>query len=199
MPNPIKIKRSNSGGVVPATLVDGEIAINQADKKLFYRDSSAVVQSFSLVKIQPPTLTNPTTTAETVVARWTLPANYLSAGLALLANASYLSASTGTVIWRLRIGAAGTTADNLVCQLTTSAIQVINARGNVSFRIYAPNTTTMNASGYSIMQNAILGHVTGAVVNARVVPTAPIYISITAQVSVASANVITGAGINVNY
>lgn len=49
MANPIKIKRSNISGVVPTTLVDGEIAINQADKKLFYIGSSGVVQSFKLV------------------------------------------------------------------------------------------------------------------------------------------------------
>jgi hypothetical protein len=150
-------------------------------------------------KIPAPTLANPTTNAETVVVRWTLPANYLSKGLGFLANAALKSAGTGTVIWRLRIGAAGTVADTLVCQLTTSAAQVTNARGNVFFNVYAPALTSMTASGYAIMQNAILGHVTGAVVNATVVPTAPIYISITAQVSVASANVITGAGINVNY
>jgi hypothetical protein len=149
-------------------------------------------------KVPPPLLTNPTAITETVVARWTLPANYLLAGLSMLTNASLLSAGTGTVIWRLRIGAAGTTADTLVTQLTTSAAQVANARGNVFFNIYAPSSTTMNASGYSIMQNALLGHVTGALVNATVVPTAPIFISITAQLSVASANVITGAGISVN-
>jgi hypothetical protein len=198
MPNAIKIKRSNTAGVVPATLVDGEIAINQADKKLFYRDSSGAVQSFSLVKIPPPTLTNPTTNVETVVSRWTLPANFVSAGLSLLASASLLSAGTGTVIWRLRIGAAGTTADTLVTQLTTSAAQVANARGNVFFSIYAPNTTTMTASGYAIMQAAVLGHITGSVVNATLVPTAPIFISITAQISVAAANVLTGAGMDTN-
>jgi hypothetical protein len=197
MPNPIKIKRSNTAGVVPTTLVDGEIAINQADKKLFYRDSLGVVQSFSLVKIPPPTLTNPTTTAETVLVRWTLPANFLSAGMAILANASLLSAGTGTVIWRLRVGSAGTVADTLVCQLTTSVAQLANARGSVFFNIYVPSITNINASGHAIMQNAILGHLTGSVVNATVVPTAPIFLSVTAQISVAAANVITGAGINV--
>jgi hypothetical protein len=160
---------------------------------------ATVVSNRQLGKIPSPTLTNPTTTAETVVARWTLPAKYLTAGLGMLANASLLSAGTGTVIWRLRIGAAGTVADTLVATLTTSAAQVANARGNVFFNVYAANTTTMSASGYSIMQNSILGHVTGAVVNATVVPTAPIFISITAQISIAAANVISGAGININY
>ena len=159
---------------------------------------ATVVSNRQLNKIPPPALTNPTTITETVVARWALPANYLSVGLALLANASYLSGGLGTVTWRLRIGAAGTTADTLVTQLTTSAAQVANARGSVFFNIYTPTSTTVNASGHAIMQNAILGHVTGGVVNAIIVPTAPIFISITATVSIASANGITGGGINGN-
>lgn len=48
MSNYVKIKRSNTPGVVPTSLVDGEIAINQADKKLFYRDDAGVVQTFNL-------------------------------------------------------------------------------------------------------------------------------------------------------
>ena len=38
-------------------------------------------------KIPAPILTNPTTVAETVVARWQLPANYISTGLSLRVNA----------------------------------------------------------------------------------------------------------------
>jgi hypothetical protein len=157
--------------------------------------SATLVSNRQIGKITAPTLANPTTTTETVVASWTLPANFLSPNMAMLANASLLSAGTGTVIWRLRIGATGTTANTLVTQLTTSAAQVANARGTVFFNIYTPSANTINASGHAIMQNAILGHVTGGVVNATVVPTAPIFISITAQISVAAANVITGGGI----
>jgi hypothetical protein len=159
---------------------------------------ATVVSNRQISKIIAPVLANPTATSETVVAKFTLPSNYLTAGLGMLVNASLLSAGTGTVIWRLRIGSVGTTADTLVTTITTSAAQVANARGTVFFNIYTPSTTTMNASGHSIMQNAILGMVTGALVNATVVPTSPIFISITAQLSVASANVITGAGIQVN-
>lgn len=150
-------------------------------------------------KIPAPILTNPTTVAETVVARWQLPANYISTGLSLRVNAAFLSAANGTVIWRLRIGLLGTVADTLVTQLTTSGAQIINARGNVYFNLYIPTPTIVNASGYAVMQNAFLGHLTGGIVNATVVPSAPIFINITAQISVAAANVISGAGIDVNY
>jgi len=48
MPSTIKIKYSDTVGAVP-TLAVGEIAINRADKKLYYTDNSNVVQSMSLV------------------------------------------------------------------------------------------------------------------------------------------------------
>jgi hypothetical protein len=49
MPNVLKIKSSNTASAVPASLVRGEIAINQLDKVLFYPNNAGVVQSFSLV------------------------------------------------------------------------------------------------------------------------------------------------------
>jgi hypothetical protein len=49
MPNTITIKKSSLTGVVPTTLQDGELAINQADKLLFYKDNLGVIRSFSLV------------------------------------------------------------------------------------------------------------------------------------------------------
>jgi len=49
MPNVVKIKSSNTTATVPASLVRGEIAINQLDKVLFYPNHLGVVQSFSLI------------------------------------------------------------------------------------------------------------------------------------------------------
>ncbi len=48
MANIIKIKRSNTSGHVPSSLVDGEIAINQKDKLLFYRDDAGVIRYINL-------------------------------------------------------------------------------------------------------------------------------------------------------
>jgi hypothetical protein len=49
MPNIVKIKSSKTASNVPTSLEDGEIAINQTDKVLFYTNQLGVVQSFSLV------------------------------------------------------------------------------------------------------------------------------------------------------
>ena len=45
----IKIVWSNTTGFVPTSLSNGQIAINQKDKKLFYPDENGVIQEFSLV------------------------------------------------------------------------------------------------------------------------------------------------------
>jgi hypothetical protein len=49
MANIVKILWSKITGHVPSSLVDGQIAINQKDKKLFYPDENGVVQNYSLV------------------------------------------------------------------------------------------------------------------------------------------------------
>lgn len=44
----VKLKRSTTTGAAPASLASGEIAINEADGKLFWRKSDNTVQSFDL-------------------------------------------------------------------------------------------------------------------------------------------------------
>jgi hypothetical protein len=46
----IKLKRSNTPGATPASLVTGEIAINEADGKLFYRNNVGAVVSLPLAQ-----------------------------------------------------------------------------------------------------------------------------------------------------
>lgn len=48
MPNTIKILRSTTAGNTP-TLVSGQIAINEADGKLYYRNASGVVTVYAQV------------------------------------------------------------------------------------------------------------------------------------------------------
>jgi hypothetical protein len=44
---PIQLYYSNTTTNVPAALVNGELAINQADGKLYYRNNSGVVTQFT--------------------------------------------------------------------------------------------------------------------------------------------------------
>ena len=50
MANIVKILRSLIPGRTPTSLEDGQLAINQKDKKLFYPDENGAVQEFSLKK-----------------------------------------------------------------------------------------------------------------------------------------------------
>lgn len=47
MPNTVRILRSTTAGATPSSLVSGQIAINEADGKIFYRNTSGVVTQFS--------------------------------------------------------------------------------------------------------------------------------------------------------
>lgn len=47
MPNTIKLKNSGTSSNVPASLEHGELAINYADGKIFYKNSSNAVVEFS--------------------------------------------------------------------------------------------------------------------------------------------------------
>ena len=48
MANVVKIKNSGVTSAAPATLEYGEIAINYADNKLFYKNSNNVIVDFDL-------------------------------------------------------------------------------------------------------------------------------------------------------
>ena len=89
MPNIIKIKRSSSTGIVPTTLQDGELAINQADKLLFYKDNLGVIRSFSLLapagSVPKQVLTLSTAFASTSVTR----ANVTGMSFAVTAGKKY--------------------------------------------------------------------------------------------------------------
>jgi hypothetical protein len=48
MTSTIQIKRSSTAGNVPSTLQDGELAINEADEVLFYKNVGGIIQRMSL-------------------------------------------------------------------------------------------------------------------------------------------------------
>jgi hypothetical protein len=85
-------------------------------------------KSLSILRDNPlsPTLTNATTTTETVVARWSVPANEFTAndfwGLKWFGQV----ASTATLTTRVRVGPLGTIADPLAIAFGVTAAGVLN-------------------------------------------------------------------------
>ena len=51
MANTVRNPYSNTAGNVPSSLSNGQIGVNQADGKLFYRDGAGAVQAFSSVRV----------------------------------------------------------------------------------------------------------------------------------------------------
>lgn len=49
MSNTVRILRSTTAGNVPSSLVSGQIAVNEADGRLFYRSASGAVTAFSSI------------------------------------------------------------------------------------------------------------------------------------------------------
>jgi hypothetical protein len=126
---------------------------------------------------------NATTITETVIARWAIPANSITALSSILAHVRLQAGGTATSIWRLRVGTTGTITDTLLSQCNTSVAQVANAQGGGEFVVEFPTPTTAIGSGFAIMQNAVLGTSTVAGVTATIVPASIVYVSVTMQLS----------------
>ncbi len=101
--------------------------------------------------IAAPTLTTVTATTETPTCVWAIPANYLLAKDSVfisLAGTTALATNTNRPIYRVRIGATGTTADTLLfsTMLDTTSLYASVTNGNVLLEnlIYFP---TIGASG----------------------------------------------------
>lgn len=131
--------------------------------------------------IGPPTLTNATATltTEQLVARWAIPANYISAGMGFNIHLTTQTAAASLLTFRVRVGAAGTTADSLVATFTATAAQAANAYQNVIATLFANSGTTIRGAGFVVAQAAVLGTVTGANAAATINPAATVFVSVT--------------------
>lgn len=164
MANTIKIKRSSTAGVVPATLQDGELALNQADKLLFYKDNLGVIRSFSLLapagSIPKQVLTLATAFSSAVVAR----ANVTGMSFAVTAGKKYsifligdyqtVITTTGGSIGFVLTSGTGTIKGSVtmsVSQGTTNTNQTTTIRA-----INATNTTAgsfITSTGVSVINS----------------------------------------------
>ena len=135
-----------------------------------------------------PVLTNATTTTETVIARWQLPENALAANVAYEIKVGGQVSGTATLIYRVRVGTAGTTADAVAGTFTTSAAGVANAHSFVEAVLYgltAGTAGTCTASGITSLAGAARTMATAAFAAATVNTTQRLFVSVTVQQSAA--------------
>lgn len=126
------------------------------------------------------TLTNNTVaTTETVVARWSIPANRLAAGdnldLKLIGDVS----STATLAFKIRMGTTGTITDALVCTFITTAAGAANQSSRLEAFIAILTATTATALGSQRLAGAEIGIVVAAFAAANVNLAVANFISVT--------------------
>lgn len=142
----------------------------------------------SQILTQPPAavLTNNlVATTETIVARWALPANYLTAGAFLDMEFMGQVSSTATLAFKVRIGTAGTIADALAATFVTSAAGVANAYVSGNINLAVLTATTFTASGEILLANATVGLVPAAFAAATIAPASALFVSFTLVQSIA--------------
>lgn len=151
-------------------------------------DLAGTLALTSQILAQPPAavLTNNlVATTETIVARWALPANYLTTGAFLDMEIAGQVSSTATLAFRIRIGTAGTVADALAATFATSAAGVANAYVSGNINLAVLTATTFTAGGQILLANASLGLVPAVFAAATIAPANALFISLTLVQSIA--------------
>jgi len=126
--------------------------------------------------------------AETLIMNYRVPLNSVQVGSTFCIACHGISSSTGTLIFRVRVGALGTVAGDAQCWISiTSAAQVANQRagftGLLTVRaLGAPGNIQCECLGYA--QAALLPTVVGAVAVTNATTTALWYIDISCTCSV---------------
>lgn len=144
----------------------------------------------------PQVLANATTTAETVVASWDIAASELSVNDMLNVRAFGQVAGTGTVIFRLRMGTAGTTADAVLVTFGTSAAGAANQHWSTDLVLAVLSATTATASGHAMLNTGTLTPTAAAFAAATINLTVANKVSLTQQFSAAAANVTRAASLS---
>jgi hypothetical protein len=122
MPQTIRIRRSTTASVVPSSLLTGEIAINEADGIIYYRNSSGVVTEFRS-RIANGDKGDITTSANG--ATWTIDASAVTYDKsAPYTVTTYASQTLSTLLGQLILCASGTATTITVPTNATTAIAV---------------------------------------------------------------------------
>jgi len=142
----------------------------------------------SQIMVQPPAAVltnNAVATTETIVARWALPANYFTAGMFFDLLALGQVSGLATLIFQVRIGTAGTTADALAGTFATSAAGVANAHTSCRINVAILTATTATAAGQVQLANATLGPTAVLFAANTIAPASALFVSLTLVQSVA--------------
>lgn len=145
----------------------------------------------------PVVLGNATAAAETIIARFQLPANFFAAAndAAKVVAHFHSGATAGTHTLRVRIGTAGTTADALVTTIGATASVVANSYCEAQILVMTPTVGaagTVRAQGFHRFTATLTSNAAAALAAATALnTTAALFISVSIQASAASATAAT--------
>lgn len=185
---PASLERTLLGASPVAPPVGESVEWSVDGKSLDMRASDGVITRIGPASSLSATLTNVTLATETIAARFALPAGYLAAGTVLKVLTAGQVSAAATLIYRVRIGTAGTTADPLAITFTTTAAGLANAHTSTDILLScltAGAAGTCTASGQVQLVSAVVGPATVAFAAATVNTTVATFLSVTIQQSVA--------------
>jgi hypothetical protein len=152
-----------------------------------YVDSSKMLAKLSTSVVS-------TAATDTMILQYQVPANSVAVGSSFEFTLFGLSSSTGTLIFKVHAGAAGTVADGVAWTSITSAAQVANQRaginGVLTVRSIGSGTCMCEAQGYA--QAALLPTVVATAATAAITTTAPWWITLSVTASVGTFTGLTG-------
>jgi len=123
----------------------------------------------------------------------TIPANAVRVGQYFRVIMHGNSSSTGTLIFRVRVGANGTTGDNQAWISTTSAAQVANNRAGFDVLACVRSLTSVYADGCGYATAVVRSTLAGAPATAAMVASATWYIDVCATCSVGTFTALVGS------
>jgi hypothetical protein len=122
-------------------------------------------------------------TGETLLFRATIPGNAVRIGQYFHVWMAGASSSTGTLIFRVRVGALGTTGDAQTWISTTSAAQVANAHAGFDVEMCVRSLTAVMTDGHAHAGAVMLPTLIGAPATAAIVASGTWYIDVCATCS----------------
>jgi hypothetical protein len=123
-------------------------------------------------------------TGETLLFKCMVPAGYAVVGTTFRITVTGNSSSTGTLIFRVRVGSLGSVSDNQAWICLTSAAQVANQRAGADVIVTVRSTIAAIADGVAWAQAAQLPTVVGAPATAAIAVANAWYIDVDCTCSV---------------
>jgi hypothetical protein len=143
MPTTVKIRRSGTASATPSALEHGEIAINYADGKMFWKDAASAIQSFSFASIDGGEVLAPPN------APTSLAASPSSGALALTWTAPAYAGSTSITGYTVEYTPSGGSASTVATGSTGTSYTLTGLTNGTSYTVRVRAINSVGSGAYS--------------------------------------------------